>query len=127
MHSIPWVGVDMNADKIAPDRVIKMEVDSFHYYLVTDTGRIDIEKAKPLFAKKGEKVLFNVYSKDLTYGFGLFRPDHSMLMQMQVLPMYENKLLWHFAEEGSFNLRSTEYSGPKGTKMFYQNFLIVEP
>jgi cytochrome c oxidase subunit 2 len=127
MHTIPWVEVDMHANKITPDRVIRMEVDSFHYYLVTDTGRIDLEKIKPLRAKKGEKVLFNVYSKDLTYGFGLFRPDTSMLMQMQVLPLYENKLLWHFMEDGTFDLRSTEYSGPKGTKMYYQNFLVVEP
>ncbi len=127
MHTIPWVHVDMYANKINPDRVIRMEVDSFHYYLVTDTGRIDLEKIKPLHAKKGEKVLFNVYSKDLTYGFGLFRPNNSMLMQMQVLPLYENKLLWHFIEDGTFDLRSTEYSGPKGTKMHYKNFLVVEP
>ncbi len=127
MHTIPWVEVDMKSSKIIPDRVIALEVDSFHYYLVTDSGRIDIEKAKPLYARKGEKVLFNVYSKDLTYGFGLFRSNNSMLMQMQVIPLYENKLLWHFTEEGPFDLRSTEYAGPKSTRMFYQNFLIVEP
>ncbi|MGC8866186.1 MAG: hypothetical protein ACP5O2_10760 [Bacteroidales bacterium] len=127
MHTIPWVEIDRNADKITPDRVIRMEVDSFRYYLVTDSGRIDLEKVKPLYAQKGEKVLFNVFSKDLTYGFGLFRPNNSMIMQMQVLPLYENKLLWHFTEEGTFDLRSTEYAGPKGTRMYYQNFLVVKP
>lgn len=127
MHTIPWVEVDMKANEIEPDRVIRMEVDSFQYYLVTDSGRISLEQVKPLHARKGEKVLFNVYSKDLTYGFGLFRPNHSMLMQMQVLPLYENKLLWHFVEDGRFDLRSTEYSGPKGTRMYVRDFLVVEP
>ena len=33
-----------------------------------------------------EQVLFDVTSEDLVYGFGLFRKDNSMVMQMQVNP-----------------------------------------
>ena len=49
-----------------------------------------------MIIKKGEIVRFNVTSEDLTYGFGLFRADNSMLFQMQVLPGYVNDILWRF-------------------------------
>jgi cytochrome c oxidase subunit 2 len=60
----------------------------------------------------GEKVLFDVTSHDLTYGFGLFRKDGSMVFQMQVVPKHKNTLLWTFKECGKFDIRSTEYAGP---------------
>jgi len=126
MKTIPWVEADINASSIVPDKVIKMEVDSFHFYLISDSGKIQLPIAKPLVVKKGEKVMFDVYSNDLTYGVGLFRKNNSMITQMQVIPLYHNKLLWEFNETGIFTLRSTEYSGPKGTKMVVSNFLMVE-
>jgi len=55
---------------------------------------------------------FSVTSEDLTYGFGVFRADHSMVFQMQVLPGHVNDVLWQFTEDGTFTIRSTEYSGP---------------
>lgn len=125
MKTIPWVEVDINAKNIKPDRIIKLEVDSFSFYLLTDSLKQKLP-ARPIVVKQGEKVLFDVYSSDLTYGFGLFRSNNSMVTQMQVLPLYHNKLLWEFNEKGTFTLRSTEYSGPKGTKMVIPNFLVVE-
>lgn len=125
MSTIPWVKIDEHAKTIKPDTVIKMEVDSFKYYLVTDAGKVALP-GPTLKVKTGQIVLFDVYSNDLTYGFGLFRQNNSMIMQMQVLPRYSNKLLWQFNEKGTFNLRCTEYAGPKSTKMFVPNFLIVE-
>ena len=56
-------------------------------------------------------------SKDLTYGFGLFRQDNSMVFQMQVLPGHVNDLLWQFDRAGVYTIRSTEYSGPAGVAM----------
>jgi len=67
----------------------------------------------------GQTVQFNVHSKDLVYGFGLFRKDGSMVTQMQVNPgtdvngiLDPNDLLWTFNHNGVFDLTSTEYSGP---------------
>jgi cytochrome c oxidase subunit 2 len=48
-----------------------------------------------------DKVLFNVTSRDLTYGFGLFRNDHSMLFQMQIVPGHINDILWQFDKPGA--------------------------
>jgi cytochrome c oxidase subunit 2 len=72
-------------------------------------------------------VLFDVKSEDLTYGFGLFRDDNSMLFQMQVVPGHKNDVLWHFDRPGVFTIRSTEYSGPKGAFMIIKDAVEVVP
>jgi len=73
----------------------------------------------------GEKVLFDVTSNDLTYGFGLFRSDNSMLFQMQVVPGHRNDILWQFNQSGVYTIRSTEYSGPKGVFMIEKDAVEV--
>jgi cytochrome c oxidase subunit 2 len=73
----------------------------------------------------GDRVLFKVTSADLTYGFGLFRQDHSMLFQMQVVPGHSNDLLWTFSKNGVYDIRSTEYSGPAGVGMAVDNAVEV--
>ena len=73
----------------------------------------------------GEKVLFDVTSEDLTYGFGLFRQDESMMFQMQVVPGHRNDILWQFSKPGIYTIRSTEYSGPKGIAMVERDVVVV--
>ena len=72
-------------------------------------------------------VEFVATSKDVTYGFGVFRPDGTMVFQMQVLPGYENKILWKFDAPGAYDVRSTEYSGPRHSEMFVKNAIRVTP
>jgi len=74
----------------------------------------------------GQVAEFNVVSNDLTYGFGVFRPDHSMVFQMQVVPWNDhNTIKWTFPENGDFTIRSTEYSGPVGSQMILDNAIHV--
>ena len=68
--------IDLNRAEITPDRVYTITVQDHKFTL----------PAERLVARVNEKVLFDVRSMDLTYGFGLFREDHSMVCQMQVLP-----------------------------------------
>ena len=75
--------------------------------------------------KAGEYVDFVAVSKDVTYGFGVFRKDGSMVFQMQVLPGHENSIIWKFAEPGLYDVRSTEYSGPRHSEMFYPDAIRV--
>lgn len=126
MHTIPWVKLEMDASEINPDRVIKMEVDSFNFYVLTGSIRQELPTAEPITVKEDETVMFDVYSKNLTYGFGLFRPNNTMVLQMQVLPLYSNIIVWKFTEKGIFALRSTEYAGPKSTQMTIPNFITIE-
>jgi cytochrome c oxidase subunit 2 len=73
----------------------------------------------------GEYVVFNATSNDLTYGFGIFRADHTMVAQMQVVPQSRNDLMWQFGKNGTYYVRSTEYSGPKGARMIAEDAIIV--
>ena len=72
-----------------------------------------------------EVVLFDVTSNDLTYGFGLFRDNNSMVMQMQVVPGHANDILWEFTENDTYSIRSTEYSGPAGYQMIVEDAVTV--
>ncbi len=77
--------------------------------------------------KAGEFVEFVATSKDVTYGFGVFRKDGTMVFQMQVIPGHENRITWKFDEPGTYDVRSTEYSGPRHPEMFYEDAIRVTP
>jgi len=121
-NAIPWVAEDIMRHDITPDRDYEIEIAKHKWKLPEEQ----------MVANMGEKVRFNVKSHDLTYGFGLFRKDGTMVMQMQVVPKHDNDIVWTFHECGKFDLTSTEYAGPaqydKETgedKMFVKDALIV--
>ncbi len=108
-NTIPWVSEDIKRHDIKPDKVVKFEIKDHKW----------INLPKKVTVECGKKVLFDVRSRDLVYGFGLFRQDGSLVTQMQVNPgtdvngiLDPNDLLWTFRHNGVFNLTSTEYSGP---------------
>lgn len=114
-NTIPWAPMDINRAEINADKVFDIQVVNHEFIL----------PAEKMIIKVGEKALFNVTSADLTYGFGLFRADHSMLFQMQVVPGHNNDILWQFNKPGVYSIRSTEYSGPKGAQMIVENAVEV--
>jgi len=101
-NAIPWVSQDISRHSITPDATYDFEIKKHKWTLPQEKITIQCN----------QKVLFNVKSHDLTYGFGLFRQDGTMVMQMQVNPGSRNDILWTFSHNGVFNLVSTEYSGP---------------
>ena len=113
--TIPWVKIDLNRGDYTPDKVFEITVANHEFQLPEEK----------MTAKVGELVLFDVKSEDLTYGFGVFRSDNSMVCQMQVLPGHRNDLLWKFEKPGTYTIRSTEYSGPKGHKMILKDVLVI--
>lgn len=114
-HTIPWAKVDLNRGDYRPDKTFSITVENHQFRLPADKLSVGI----------GDLVLFDVTSKDLTYGFGLFRQDNSMVFQMQVVPGHRNDILWRFEKPGIYSIRSTEYSGPKGTDMILKNAVEV--
>lgn len=113
--TIPWVSMDLNRADIVPDRVFNISVENHEFHLPTEK----------LEMKVGEIVVFDVVSKDLTYGFGIFRQNKTMVCQMQVVPGHKNDLMWKFEEAGIYTIRSTEYSGPKGHQMIVKDAILV--
>jgi cytochrome c oxidase subunit 2 len=42
-----------------------------------------------------------------------------------VLPGRENRIVWKFDEPGTYDIRSTEYSGPRHSDMYLQAAIRV--
>ena len=114
-NTVPWVSEDLTRHEITPDQ-------TFHISITKHKYKMPKEK---IVIHCNEKVMFDVVSTDLTYGFGLFRKDGSMVTQMQVNPGSKNDLLWTFNHDGVFDLMSTEYSGPAGNAMFIPDAVEV--
>jgi len=78
-----------------------------------------------IIVKVNEPVKFIVTSDDVSYGFGVFDSDGTLIFQMQVLPKYNNTIIWIFEEPGNYTVRSTEYSGPKHIYMVVPDAIKV--
>ena len=101
----------------APAMTITIQVDNYHF----------IMPQQPITVPLGKVVEFVVVSHDVTYGFGVFRKDGSLVFQMQVVPdPYVNTLKWVFDQPGFYDVRSTEYSGPQNPLMYIPNAIQVE-
>jgi len=108
-NTIPWVSQDITRHEITPDASYKFEIAKHKWIGLPE--RITVEC--------GQTIEFDARSRDLVYGFGLFRQDGSLVLQMQVNPgtdvngiLDPNDILWTFNHNGLFDLMSTEYSGP---------------
>ena len=99
----------------SPDKSVSIEIS--HYEIKLPPGGIVV--------KAGEYVEFVATSTDVTYGFGVFKPNGPMLFQMQVIPGYQNRIIWKFDTPGTYDIRSTEYSGPKHPEMFIPGAIQV--
>jgi cytochrome c oxidase subunit 2 len=100
-----------------PVKTITIEVDNYHFTM----------PQQPITVPVGKVVEFVVVSHDVTYGFGVFRKDGTMVFQMQVVPEpYKNTLKWVFDQPGFYDVRSTEYSGPQNPLMYVPNAIQAE-
>ena len=98
-----------------PVKTITIEVANYHFTM----------PEQPITVPVGKVVKFVLVSHDVTYGFGVFRKDGTIVFQLQVVPTYTNTLLWVFDEPGFYDVRSTEYSGPQNPFMYMPNAIQV--
>lgn len=115
-NKIPWVEIDFKKEHINADKTFNIIAKDHKF----------IFPSEKMVVNCNEHVLFDVDSKDLTYGFGLFRQNNSMVLQMQVVPGSSNQIMWKFGKNGVYSVRSTEYSGPKGAYMFNKDVFVVQ-
>ena len=114
-ETIPWKPVDLNRQDYKADKTFEIGIRDHQFILPADTLRI----------KQNELAHFKVTYEDLPNGFGLFRQDHSMVFQMQVVPGHMNDILWKFDKPEVLSIRSTEYSGWKGYNMLVKDVVVV--
>jgi len=112
---VPWVPIDLNRADIKADQVFDITFENHEMSF----------SSYPMEVGCGTHVVFNAVSNDLTYGFGIFRTDHTLVAQMQVVPQSRNDLMWKFDKNGTYYVRSTEYSGPKGARMVAKDVVVV--
>jgi len=113
---VPWQKWILWA-RPTPQRQVRVEFGDYQIRLPSEGIQV----------KAGEFVEFIATSRDVTYGFGVFRKDGRMLFQMQVVPGYENRIVWRFDQPGTYDVRSTEYSGPRHPEMFVPDAIRVTP
>ena len=101
--------------KHTPDQVVHIEFGNYEIRLPEEGIEVRV----------GDYVEFVATSTDVTYGLGVFRKDGSMVFQEQVLPGRENRIMWKFDEAGMYDIRSTEYSGPRHSEMYVPDAIRV--
>ncbi len=121
---VPWVHWDIFSPP-QPAKVIRIEIKDHKFFLV-DGGEMKPLKAGTISVEANVPIKFVVTSEDLTYGFGVFDPEGRMVFQMQVLPNYENSIVWIFDKPGYYTIRSTEYSGPEHPYMYVEGAIQVK-
>ncbi len=114
-NTIPWVEVDLDRESYTADKSFEITIADHQFQLPSEQLAIGC----------GDQVEFVVTTDDLTYGFGLFRQNNTMLFQMQVVPGHRNDVLWTFEKNGVYTIRSTEYSGPAGHQMIVPDAVVV--
>lgn len=78
--------------------------------------------------KVGETVKFVAHSIDVNHGFSILSSSRSMdspLMQMQVVPGFDNVFYYTFKNQGTYTIRCLEYCGWNHPYMISQ--ITVEP
>ena len=83
---------------------------------ISASGAVEGEgtTAGPLKVKAGETVKFIARSLDVNHGFGILSSSKSMdspLMQMQVVPGFDNIFYYTFDKAGTYTIRCLEYCG----------------
>lgn len=79
-----------------------------------NTTGSDFNGDKEIYVKAGETVKFIAKSEDVNHGFGILSSSKSMdsiLMQMQVVPGYDNVFYYTFDKPGTYTIRCLEYCG----------------
>ena len=57
------------------------------------------------------EVMFDVTSKDVNHGFGIYDPNGELVAQVQAMPDYTNHLPVKFVMAGHYTIRCLEYCG----------------
>jgi cytochrome c oxidase subunit II len=61
--------------------------------------------------KVGEPIEFDVTSKDVNHGFGIYDEDMTIIAQTQAMPEYTNTVYITFTKPGTYKILCLEYCG----------------
>ena len=71
----------------------------------------------PAEGRAGVPVEFQMSTRDVNHGFGIYDPDGTFLTQAQVIPGQTQTLVWTFDEPGTYEVLCLEFCGSKHHEM----------
>lgn len=78
-----------------------------HFAVVAQQFAFQLPSKIPL----NTDVIFDVTSKDVNHGFGIYDPNGELIAQVQAMPDYTNHLPVRFRVPGRYTIRCLEYCG----------------
>jgi cytochrome c oxidase subunit 2 len=73
----------------------------------------------------GQQVEFRVTTDDVNHGLGIYDGDMQLLVQVQAMPNYTNKVVYTFDQPGTYQILCMEFCGVAHHDMTYE-FDVVE-
>ncbi|WP_298920991.1 cytochrome C oxidase subunit I [uncultured Roseobacter sp.] len=92
-----------------------VNITSGQWWWETDTTEIPL----------GQQVEFHVTSDDVNHGLGIYDPDMRLVVQVQAMPTYTNKVVHTFDQPGTYQILCMEFCGIAHHDMAYE-FDVVE-
>lgn len=71
----------------------------------------------PAEVRAGVPVEFQMSTRDVNHGFGIYDPDGTFLTQAQVVPDQTQTLVWTFDKPGTYEVLCLEFCGAKHHEM----------
>lgn len=90
-----------------PYEKARAAVNARHYTVIAQQYGFALPATVPL----NTPVVFDVTSKDVNHGFGIYGPDNRVISQVQAMPDYVNHLEVTFTVPGHYTVRCLEYCG----------------
>lgn len=78
-----------------------------HYPVVARQYMFEVAASVPA----DTPIVFDVTSKDVNHGFGIYDPSGELVAQVQAMPEYVNHLPFTFHQRGRYTIRCLEYCG----------------
>src|SRR5699024_7576885 len=86
---------------VAGADVIEVDVEAFQFGYELERNEF----------KVGDTVKFNVTTRDVTHGFGIYHPNMDLIAQTQAMPEYTNTIYVTFEDPGNYEVLCLEYCG----------------
>lgn len=94
---------------------VVVNISSGQWWWDTDTTEIPL----------GQQVEFRVRTEDVNHGLGIYDSDMRLLIQVQAMPNYTNKVVYTFEQPGTYQILCMEFCGVAHHEMTYE-FDVVE-
>lgn len=95
---------------IAPNLTVDVYAQQFSWCL-SPQGTWGTNCQTPYEIPVGDTVLFIVRSADVTHGFGVYNSAGSILFQVNVMPGFNNSVMYQFTKTGVYYVRCMEFCG----------------